>query len=168
MVKLVGLDKLKDYKSIFAGKRITVMGLGLLGRGLNDTLFLIECGAEVTVTDLKSSEQLAPSLEKLRDLPVRIKVAGHDPVDFVETDMVLRNADVPQSSPFLKLARDHGIPIEMDESLFCKYFKGTVIGITRYPGKNYYNGDGVQGVATGKTSSIPCGKHHGIGYPASC
>jgi len=135
VVKLVGLDKLKDYKSIFAGKRITVMGLGLLGRGLNDTLFLIECGAEVTVTDLKSSEQLTPSLEKLRDLPVRIKVAGHDPVDFVETDMVLRNADVPQSSPFLKLARDHGVPIEMDESLFCKYFKGTVIGITGTRGK---------------------------------
>lgn len=135
MVKPVGLDKLKEYKSIFAGKRITVMGLGLLGRGLNDTLFLIECGAEVTVTDLKSKEQLAPSLEKLRDLPVRLKVAGHDPVDFVETDMVLRNADVPQSSTFLKLAREHKVPIEMDESLFCKYFKGTVIGITGTRGK---------------------------------
>ncbi len=135
MVKLFGLDKLKDYKSIFAGKRITVMGLGLLGRGLNDTLFLIECGAEVTVTDLKSQQQLASSLKKLGELPLRIKVGGHDPVDFVETDMVLRNADVPLSSPFLKLARDHRVPIEMDESLFCKYFKGTVIGITGTRGK---------------------------------
>ena len=111
------------------------MGLGLLGRGLNDTLFLVKCGAKVTVTDLKTEEQLAPSLEKLQGLPVRIKVGGHDPTDFIETDMVLRNADVPESSPFLKLAADHDVPIEMDESLFCKLFKGLVIGITGTRGK---------------------------------
>jgi len=46
------------------------MGLGLLGRGLNDTLFLIEHGARVTVTDLKTSEQLASSLEKLKKIPL--------------------------------------------------------------------------------------------------
>ena len=161
MVKLFGLDKLKDYKSIFAGKRITVMGLGLLGRGLNDTLFLIECGAEVTVTDLKSPGQLASSLKKLEGLPVRIKVGGHDPVDFVETDMVLRNADVPLSSPFLKLARDHRVPIEMDESLFCKYFKGYRHWNYWYPRENHYNGNGFQGVATVETRSVPRWKHNG-------
>jgi len=111
------------------------MGLGLLGRGLNDTLFLVKCGAKVTVTDLKTEEQLAPSLKKLQGLPVRIKVGGHDPTDFIETDMVLRNADVPNASPFLKLAMDHGVPVEMDESLFCKLFKGLVIGITGTRGK---------------------------------
>ncbi|MGC8604122.1 MAG: UDP-N-acetylmuramoyl-L-alanine--D-glutamate ligase, partial [Desulfomonilaceae bacterium] len=111
------------------------MGLGLLGRGVNDTLFLVKCGAKVTVTDLKTPEQLAPSLEKLRDLPVKVKLAGHDPADFVETDMVLRNADVPKSSPYIKLAREHGIPVEMDESLFCKHFKGMTIGVTGTRGK---------------------------------
>ncbi len=126
---------MQDYCDIFSGKKITVMGLGLLGRGLNDALFLIKSGAIVTVTDLKNRQQLAPSLEKLKDLPVRVKLGGHDPADFVETDMVLRNADVPKSSPFLKLARDHGVPVEMDESLFCKYFTGRVIGITGTRGK---------------------------------
>ncbi|MGC8658559.1 MAG: UDP-N-acetylmuramoyl-L-alanine--D-glutamate ligase [Desulfomonilaceae bacterium] len=126
---------MNKYSNIFSGKRITVMGLGLLGRGLNDTLFLVKSGAKVTVTDLKSREQLAASLENLRDLPVRIKVGGHDPEDFIETDMVLRNADVPKSSPFLKLARDHGVPVEMDESLFCKHFNGRVVGITGTRGK---------------------------------
>ena len=119
----------------FKGRRITVMGLGLLGRGLNDTLFLIEHGARVTVTDLKTSEQLASSLEKLKGLPVTVKVGGHDPDDFINTDMILRNADVPRSSPLLKIAQDHGVPVEMDESLFCKFFHGLVVGITGTRGK---------------------------------
>lgn len=111
------------------------MGLGLLGRGLNDTLFLIECGADVTVTDLKNEEELAPSLERLKDLPVKIKVGRHYEDDFLNADMILRNADVPKSSPFLKLAHENGVPVEMDESLFCKNFDGLVIGITGTRGK---------------------------------
>lgn len=124
-----------DLSKLFSGKRITVMGLGLLGRGLNDTLFLIEHGARVTVTDLKTSEQLASSLEKLKGLPVTVKVGGHDPEDFINADMILRNADVPRNSQFLKIAQDHGIPVEMDESLFCKFFPGLVVGITGTRGK---------------------------------
>lgn len=126
------MDRIKD---IFRGKRVTVMGLGLLGRGLGDTLFLIDCGAQVTVTDLKTSTQLSASLEKLKGLPVTIKVGGHDPDDFVNTDMILRNADVPSDSPFLKIAEEHNVPVEMDESLFCKHFGGLVVGITGTRGK---------------------------------
>ena len=126
---------MQNFVDSVKGKRITVMGLGLLGRGLGDTLFLIECGARVTVTDLKTSEQLAPSLAKLEGLPVTIKVGGHDEQDFISADMILRNADVPQHSPFLKLAEEHGVPIEMDESLFCKFFSGLVVGITGTRGK---------------------------------
>ena len=124
-----------QFQNLVKDKRITVMGLGLLGRGLGDTLFLVECGARVTVTDLKTSEQLAPSLEKLRGLPVKIKVGGHDEEDFISADMILRNADVPRNSPFLKLAEEHGVPVEMDESLFCKFFPGLVVGVTGTRGK---------------------------------
>ncbi len=122
-------------RSIFENKRITVMGLGLLGRGLLDTLFLIKSGAQVTVTDLKSEDDLAPSLKQLRGLPISLKLGRHDPEDFINTDMVLRNADVPRSSPFLKIATEHGVPVEMDESLFCKHFEGRVIGVTGTRGK---------------------------------
>ena len=42
------------------------MGLGLLGRGLGDTVFLAKQGAELIVTDLKDKKELAPSLKKLK------------------------------------------------------------------------------------------------------
>ena len=125
-----------DPRSLFQGKKITVMGLGLLGRGLGDTLFLIRCGAHVTVTDLKSAEQLAPSLKQLEGLPVRLRLGEHHPEDFVNADIILRNADVPRSSRFLRLAAEHGVPVEMDESLFCKHFRGRIVGITGTRGKS--------------------------------
>lgn len=124
-----------DTRSLFEGKRITVMGLGLLGRGLGDTLFLIRSGARVTVTDLKSPDELAPSLEKLNGLPVKYRLGEHRPEDFINADMILRNADVPRTSTFLKIAADHGVPVEMDESLFCKHFNGIVVGVTGTRGK---------------------------------
>ena len=48
---------MKDYKKKFKGKKITIMGLGILGRGLGYTKFLAECGADLIVTDLKTKEQ---------------------------------------------------------------------------------------------------------------
>ncbi len=124
-----------DVRSLFADKKITVMGLGLLGRGLKDTIFLSRCGADVTVTDLKTAEQLAPSVRQLEGLPVRLRLGEHHPDDFRNADMILRNADVPATSKFLKIARETGVPIEMDESLFCKYFNGVVVGVTGTRGK---------------------------------
>jgi UDP-N-acetylmuramoylalanine--D-glutamate ligase len=122
-------------RTLFEGKRITIMGLGLLGRGLGDTLFLVRNGAKVTVTDLKTPDQLATSLEKLDGLPVKYRLGEHREEDFINADMIVRNADVPKTSPFLKIAADHGIPVEMDESLFCKHFNGQIIGITGTRGK---------------------------------
>ena len=55
----------KNIKNYFKGKKVTVVGLGLLGKRLGDIAFLAECGAEVLVTDLKSAQELAPSVKKL-------------------------------------------------------------------------------------------------------
>ena len=56
---------LKKFKKYIKGKKVTVMGLGLLGRGIGVTRFLAECGADLIVTDLKTAEQLASSLKQL-------------------------------------------------------------------------------------------------------
>ncbi|MEY2671833.1 MAG: hypothetical protein RL687_250, partial [Candidatus Parcubacteria bacterium] len=40
---------MKNYKNLFKGKKITIMGLGLLGRGLGYTKFLAQCGADLIV-----------------------------------------------------------------------------------------------------------------------
>ncbi len=126
---------MEDFSSLFKNKRITIMGLGLLGRGLGDTIFLARLGAKVTVTDLKNANELAPSIEALKGLPIKFRLGEHREEDFANADMIIRNADVPKSSPYLAMAKERNIPVEMDESLFCKIFKGRVVGVTGTRGK---------------------------------
>jgi UDP-N-acetylmuramoylalanine--D-glutamate ligase len=107
--------------SFFRGKKITLIGLGLLGRGVGDAVFLAECGAELIVTDGKSAEELAPSVARLAPFPqITLHLGGHQMEDFRDRDMILRGPAVRPDSPFLREAESHGIPIEMDASLFAR------------------------------------------------
>jgi UDP-N-acetylmuramoylalanine--D-glutamate ligase len=121
----------------FTGKRVLVMGLGLQGGGVGVARFLAEKGAKVTVTDLKSPDELEDSIVSLSDLPINFVLGEHREKDFKNTDLVIRNPDVPWDSPFLAIARQKQIPIEMDESLFLKLWpnKENIIGITGTRGK---------------------------------
>ena len=58
------------------------MGLGLLGRGLNDTKFFVKKGADITVTDLKIKKELKSSLKELKNLPIKYTLGKHDKKDF--------------------------------------------------------------------------------------
>ena len=129
----------------FKDKRIIVMGLGLLGRGVGVTKFLAECGAKLLVTDLKSAEQLAESLEKLKEFKdIEYHLGGHRLEDFGKhgfgdrpADMVIKAAGVPLDSPFIEEARKNGIPVKMDASLFVELMPRdvTTIGVTGTRGK---------------------------------
>lgn len=117
------------------GKRVLVMGLGVHGGGLGVTRFLVEQGAEVTVTDLRTAEQLASSLEQLAGLSVHYALGEHREADFRATDMVIRNPGVPQESPLLQIARAAGASIEMEMTLFFRLCPAPIIGITGTKGK---------------------------------
>ena len=98
-----------------------MLGLGLLGRGVNVAKFLSENGAQLTITDLKTKEQLKGSLKKLKKFPNITYVLGeHRLKDFRNRDMVIKAAGVPLDSPFIKEARKNKIPVEMDASLFAR------------------------------------------------
>jgi UDP-N-acetylmuramoylalanine--D-glutamate ligase len=128
-----------DYRDYFKGKRVTVMGLGLLGRGVGDAAFLAEYGTEVLVTDLKSEDELRSSLQKLvRYTNITYVLGKHRVEDFEDTDVVLKAAGVPQDSPYIEHARKKGIPIEMSTSLFMKLLPEGVmtIGVTGTRGKS--------------------------------
>jgi len=99
-------------------KRITIMGLGLNQGGLGVARFLAKAGAKILVTDLKTEEELRPSLEKLKSSDVRYILGRHREEDFINTDMVIQNPAVPHNSKYLKIARKHKIPIKTDLDLF--------------------------------------------------
>lgn len=137
-------------KPNFKGKRVTLVGLGQYenGSGISAARFLLEEGARLTVTDLKKPEQLGNSYETLEKLykslkkkgyvvhPVKYVWGEHRDSDFIATDWILRNPSVPNHSKYLEMAREAGITIDTDISLFMRLCPAKVIGITGTRGKS--------------------------------
>lgn len=117
------------------------MGLGLLGRGVGDAKFLADCGASLTVTDLKTEAELKPSLKKLKGFKnIKFTLGKHELQDFISADMVIKGAGVALQSPFIKEALAHNVPVHMSTALFAKFFveqfNGKIIGVTGTRGKS--------------------------------
>jgi UDP-N-acetylmuramoylalanine--D-glutamate ligase len=122
----------------FKGKKIMIMGLGLLGGALNDAIYLAEHGALLTVTDIKTSEQLKSSVQKLKKYKnIKFVLGGHNVEDFKSVDMIIQPGNVPGDSPYLLEAKRNHIPVFVSESLFAKYAgEVTLVGITGTRGKS--------------------------------
>ena len=121
------------------GKNITVMGLGLNGGGLASVRFFLKYGAFVIVTDMKTEEQLSPTIEALsKDDAVckdRLKyVLGcHRLEDFENADCVIKNPGVKiEGNKYLAAAR----AIETDISIFLHFTKSPIIAVTGSKGKS--------------------------------
>lgn len=124
-----------DY---FKDKKVTVMGLGLLGRGIGDARYIAEAGAaEVIVTDLKSETELASSVALLAHLSnITFHLGGHHEEDFRNRDLVLVAAGVPMDSPYLAVAKESGVPLVQSAALFAQLSRVPIIGVTGTRGKS--------------------------------
>ncbi len=126
-----------DVSSFFRGKRITVIGLGLLGRGVGDIRYLAQCGAELIVTDLKSSEELSESVAELKQFPhIQFVFGEHRLEDFRNRDLILKAAGVPMDSTYIEEAKKNSIPVRMSADLFMELSEVPVIGVTGTRGKS--------------------------------
>jgi UDP-N-acetylmuramoylalanine--D-glutamate ligase len=128
------------YRTFFAGKRVTLMGLGLLGRGTGDARFLATQGAQVLVTDIKTEGQLASSLAELKEFShITYHLGGHHLEDFGNCDMIIKAAGVPLDSPYIAEAHKNGIPVYMSTALFAKFateIGANIVGVTGTRGKS--------------------------------
>lgn len=122
--------------NLFKNKKVLVMGLGLHGGGVGVAKFFCEQGADVLVTDLKTEEQLKESVDKLTGLTIKYSLGGHKEADFLWADLVIKNPDVPSTSPYLELARKNDIPIKTDIELFFEMSGAFIIGVTGTKGKS--------------------------------
>ena len=105
--------------AIYRGMKITIMGLGLNGGGVESARYLALNGAECTITDMQDEKTLMQSIEQLESLssphpPFRYVLGRHEMEDFTGADMVVKNPAVRPDSPFLAASRH----IETDISLF--------------------------------------------------
>ncbi len=118
------------------GKRVTVLGLGTFGGGLAALRFLVDAGAFVTATDLRSADQLGLNLRSPEWSNVTWRLGGHDERDVTQADLVVVNPAVPPSSPLLQLARERGVPLTTEIALFWQCNPARVVAVTGSNGKS--------------------------------
>jgi len=122
---------------IWENKKITMMGLGILGRGVGVAEFLAERGVDLIITDLKNKKELQSSLNKLKKYKnIKYVLGKHRISDFKDRDLIIKAAGVPLDSIYINEAKKHKIPVEMDASLFAKLANVRIIGITGTRGKS--------------------------------
>ncbi|MBI2644896.1 UDP-N-acetylmuramoyl-L-alanine--D-glutamate ligase [Candidatus Uhrbacteria bacterium] len=137
--------------SDFFGKHVVVMGLGLHGGGQAVAQWLYAKGARVCVTDLRSEEDLQPSVRTLQNFckeyslchqkenvfPIEWIFGEHRSEDMARADLIIQNPGVPYDSPYLSLARSAGVAIENEVTLFLSLTRKTPkIGVTGTRGKS--------------------------------
>jgi len=128
MIDLKQLERLD-----FAGKRVTVVGLGI--EGVDFVRYLARRGAIVTVSDSKPPEKLADRLADIEQLCVNLSLGSNDPNAVTEADAVFVSQSVPLGLPALQAARELGVPVHSTVQLFLELAPGPVIGITGSSGK---------------------------------
>ncbi len=121
--------------SAWSGAHVTVMGLGLFGGGVAAARFAAERGANVTVTDKRSENDLTESINTLSDLDLRFVLGRHDEDDFRNADIVIVSPAVPRESPLLQVARDSGATLTTEIALFSERCKGRIIAVSGSNGK---------------------------------
>ncbi|TAL50525.1 UDP-N-acetylmuramoyl-L-alanine--D-glutamate ligase [Patescibacteria group bacterium] len=144
----IDLSNVKNFQDA----PVTVMGLGRYkkGSGIGAAKWLMRHGAQLVITDLKDEEELRESVSEImhwyseyrtqftdRDIYQPVFVLGkHDADNFTNVDLVVQNPGVARESEFVVLAKEHGVPIESDISLFFRYCPFPIFSITGTRGKS--------------------------------
>ena len=128
-------ETLEDIKN----KNVTVMGLGLNGGGEATVRFLLKHGANVTITDMKTKEQLESTIKSLENdssldtSKIKYTLGCHNIEDFKNADVVIKNPGVKiEGNKFLAEAKQ----IETDISMFLHFTKAPIIAVTGSKGKS--------------------------------
>lgn len=115
--------------------KVLIVGLGYR-TGAAAAAFLSSRGADVTVTDIKSRDELSEIIGKL-DPSVKV-IAGRQNPEILDEgfDLVVLSPGVPATIPLVKEAVSRSIPVISEIELAFRNMKGRFIGITGTDGKS--------------------------------
>lgn len=117
----------------WAGCKVLVVGAARQGIAL--ARYLCQRGAQVTLTDQKTREQLPDAAAALANMPIRWALGGH-PLSLLEDcDLVCPSGGVSLDLPLVAEAQRRGIPLSNDSQIFLEIAPCKVIGITGSAGK---------------------------------
>jgi len=116
------------------GKKVLIFGLGKQGGGTRVANTILKCRAQVRVTDMKSEEELADSLQEL-DPAISRTLGEHTSQDILWADLIIKNPAVAFSHELMQLAEENNIPVTTETALALEFIRDATIGITGTRGK---------------------------------
>jgi UDP-N-acetylmuramoylalanine--D-glutamate ligase len=114
-------------------KKVLVVGLGK--SGLAAALFLRHRGALVTVSDVRSAEQLAKEIPALIEEGIMVEAGGHGLLTFRRQDLIVVSPGVPLDTPELAQVKHFGLPVIGELELAARFLKGKMLAVTGSNGK---------------------------------
>ncbi len=115
------------------GKRVLVVGLGK--SGVASALFLKAQGAQVTVSDTKSGDELRNEIPVLLDHGITVETGGHGDRTFRGQDLIVVSPGIPVDAPPLVQARALGEAVIGEIELAAQFLPGPIVAITGSNGK---------------------------------
>ncbi|GAB5444070.1 MAG: UDP-N-acetylmuramoyl-L-alanine--D-glutamate ligase [Fuerstiella sp.] len=123
--------------STYRGVRATVLGLGTFGGGVAAAQFLADRGALVTVTDLRSEDELAESLKRLARTPLRrVLLNGHPEDAFSDCDLLVVNPAVPPTAVVWSQALQNEPVTSTETALFLHHSSARIVAVSGSNGKS--------------------------------
>ena len=117
----------------WSGKRVLILGAARQGLALARWLSIH--GAHVTLSDMRSAEDLRVAHESLAEYPIDWVLGGH-PLELLDSmDVLCPSGGVPLTLPIIEEAIKRGIPLSNDSQIFMEVVPCKTIGITGSAGK---------------------------------
>lgn len=113
-----------------AEKHVVVVGLGV--SGVAAVRLCLSQGAVVTATDSRPLSQLS---SELQELPITLKVGGHDEVVFESADLIVVSPGVPPL-PQITKAEQSGVPVIGELDLAARFITAPIIAVGGTNGKS--------------------------------
>ena len=110
--------------------------IGLARTGSECARFLVNQGAKVSVSDLRSETDLSQEIEALTELPIRYLLGGEERHWLNEVDLVVPSPGVPAANSLLQEACSRGIEILSEVELAYRFFRFPIVAITGTNGKS--------------------------------
>jgi len=112
-----------------------ILVVGLARTGVSVARFLARSAARVTVTDMKTAEQLADHMAALGGLPINWQLGYHDDATFKACDLIVVSPGVPMDLPQLLQAKLAGVEIISEIELAGRFIDSPLVAITGTNGK---------------------------------
>ena len=114
-------------------KKVIVVGIG--ATGLATAAFLRRRGAEVTATDLATEQDLGESVQRLREMDIKIELGQHGTETFDNAELIVPSPGVPLTIRPIMRAQENGIKVMGEIELAYRFIQEPIVAVTGTNGK---------------------------------